>query len=353
MMDSTGYHKKVLFDLWHPAQFHYAKNVLSKFRSEGYEVFITCRPKDILTALLDESGEGYSILWRRGGTGILYNLIVLVIYVVRLTRMVRKHRIDVLIGSSPAIVLVSVLVRNAKSVLLIEDDISVIPLMRPFYPFADHLLTPDCLPEEHGRKHVKYASYHELAYLHPNHFTPDESVLEQLRVAKGESFFLLRFSALTAHHDIGARGISPRLSRQLLQVLQPHGKVFITAEGQLPAEFEQYRLPVPLSKIHSVLHYATLYVGDSQTMALEAALVGTPAIRCNTFVGRLSVLEELEKRYGLAFGFLPSDEDDMLQKIRELLQLDDLKRLWRSKLDTLLSEKVDFAEYLFRFVSGS
>ncbi len=85
-------------------------------------------------------------------------------------------------------------------------------------------------------------------------------------------------------------------------------------------------------------------------MSIEAALVGTPAIRCSTFVGRLSVLDELEQRYGLTFGFHPSDGEGMLQKVRQLLDLEDLKAVWSSKLDALLNEKVDLAEYLFRFV---
>jgi predicted glycosyltransferase len=45
-----------------------------------------------------------------------------------------------------------------------------------------------------------------------------------------------------------------------------------------------------------------MYIGDSQTMTAEAAVLGTPAIRFNDFVGELSYLEELEYTFDLTYG---------------------------------------------------
>ncbi|MBK7488915.1 MAG: hypothetical protein IPI74_03700 [Bacteroidales bacterium] len=54
-------------------------------------------------------------------------------------------------------------------------------------------------------------------------------------------------------------------------------------------------------------------------MTSEAAVLGVPAIRCNTFAGRISYLEEEEKVYGLTYAFHPMEFDRMMAKIKELL----------------------------------
>ena len=61
--------------------------------------------------------------------------------------------------------------------------------------------------------------------------------------------------------------------------------------------------------IHDVLSFATLYIGDSQTIACEAAFFGIPNLRVSTFVGRLNILEGLEHRYELNMAFHLNDTD--------------------------------------------
>jgi hypothetical protein len=51
-------------------------------------------------------------------------------------------------------------------------------------------------------------------------------------------------------------------------------------------------------KIHDLLYYASLYVGEGATMATEAGLLGTPAVYVSSLVGTMGNYEELA-RYGL------------------------------------------------------
>ena len=51
-----------------------------------------------------------------------------------------------------------------------------------------------------------------------------------------------------------------------------------------------------------VMRFASLYIGDSQTMAAEAGVLGVPFVRFNDFVGRIGYLRELEDVYRLGFG---------------------------------------------------
>jgi hypothetical protein len=220
------------------------------------------------------------------------------------------------------------------------------------YPFADIIVTPDVLPDDLGKKHVKYPSYQELAYLHPNHFTPDPKILEELGVDEGEPYSILRFVSLQAAHDKGQRGLSLDAKRALVKLLGNYGPVFITSERTLPPEFEPYRIAIAPHRVHDALAFASIFVGDSQSMTIEAAVLGTPAIRCNTFVGRCPVIEELEHRYGLTFGFLPGTVDKMLLTIEELLKNKELREKWRIRQQEMLEDKIDLTMWMVNFVEN-
>lgn len=57
--------------------------------------------------------------------------------------------------------------------------------------------------------------------------------------------------------------------------------------------------------------FASLYIGDSQTMSAEAGILGTPFVRFNDFVGRINYMAEMEDVYELGYGIhasaLPAD----------------------------------------------
>ena len=137
-----------------------------------------------------------------------------------------------------------------------------------------------------------------------------------------------------------------------MDYLKTKGKVFITTERDIDNEFKPYQLKVSPEKAHSLMYYATMLVGDSQTMTSEAAVLGTPAIRCNTFVGRIHYLEEEEHKYGLTYGFRPEQSEEMFEKMEELLSMPNLKEEWQSRRQKMLSEKIDYAPFLTWFIEN-
>jgi hypothetical protein len=151
---------------------------------------------------------------------------------------------------------------------------------------------------------------------------------------------------------VGVQGLSIENKRNLIEFLKPHGKIFITTEREIEPEFQQYRIKIAPHKIHSFLNYATMFIGDSQTMTSEAAVLGTPAVRSNSFVGRISYLEELENKYGLTYGFLPSETDKMFSKIKELLGMSNLKDEWQKRRQRMLNDKIDVTAFLVWFIEN-
>jgi len=138
----------------------------------------------------------------------------------------------------------------------------------------------------------------------------------------------------------------PYSNKSLIKHLLEYGRVFISAEKTVDEELQSCLLPTRVEQIFDVMAFADMVIGDSQTMVIEASVLGTPSIRCNTFVGRLSCMEELEHRYGLTAGFLPKDFDKLLAKIDEWLAEPDLKEKWAQRRQVMLADCVDLTSWI-------
>lgn len=343
---------KILIDIGHPGHVHLFKNLIVDSKAKGNFPLVTVKDIPAAKRLL----ELYQIPFLKLGNksdSIKGKLINQLKYDLRLRKIIKNFEIDLAIGTSITIAHVSK-ISNAKSIVLDDDDDEVQPLMTKFgHPFADLVLSPDVLNGKRKKKEtLYYAGYHELAYLHPNKFKPDSSVLCEAGLKDGEKYFIMRFNSFKAHHDIGVQGLSLENKRKLLLLLSEYGKVFITTEREIEDEFKQYQIKISPHKIHSFIYYSTMLVGDSQTMTSEAAVLGTPAIRSNSFVGRIAYLEEEEHKYGLTYGFLPNETDKMFNKITELLNTPNLKEEWQRRREKMLADKIDVTAFLVWFVEN-
>ena len=90
-------------------------------------------------------------------------------------------------------------------------------------------------------------------------------------------------------------------------------------------------------------------------MAAEAAVLGTPGIRFNDFVGKLGYLEELEHKYKLTFGIKTAFPDKLLNKVEDILNVPDIDEVWRKRREYMLNNTIDvglFFNVVFRGISG-
>ncbi|HMK46811.1 MAG TPA: DUF354 domain-containing protein [Methanocella sp.] len=339
---------KIAVDINHPAHVHYFRYFVREMKKRGHEVLITASEKEISYELLNEYGMEYKRLGTYGISLVdkVKNIPVLDL---KLYQAVRDFKPDIFFGFGS--------IRNAHVSYLMRrpaiafDDSEPSPIEHLLYvPFTSAIVTPDCFHKDFGKKHVRYNGYTELAYLHPKYFTPDPGVLEKMGVRPGEKYVVMRFVAWKAGHDLGKGGFSDEAKIRAVKELGKHARIFITSELPLPADLEVYRIRISPINIHSVLYYAQMLVGDSQTMTTEAALLGTPAIRCNTFVGEndMGNFIELEKEYGLIFNF--DNPDKGIEKASELIQRSDLKAEWERKLAVLLAGKIDVTQFMIDFV---
>lgn len=331
---------RVLIDIGHPAHVHLFRNLYNHLVGDGHHVVVTTKDIPIAKKLLELYGIPFINLGKKSD-GLLGKFFDLLNFGNKILRIVKKEKIDIAIGTSINIAHVS-RISKISSFVFDDDDSAVQPLMSKYgHPYADYIVSPDVLDFERQKpNHITYPGYHELAYLHPEVFTPDEQVLNELGIEKGEKYFVLRFNAFKAHHDVGVSGLSIEQKRELIDMLTPHGKVFITTERNIDEEFRKYQLLVSPEKVHSFIYFSQVLIGDSQTMTSEAAVLGVPSLRCNSFAGRISYLEEQEKKYDLTYGFLPKDFDKLKTKLEELLAINDLKSLWQDKRQSMLKNKI-------------
>lgn len=342
---------KVLFHLGHPAHFHLFKNLIFKLRESSIETPVLIKEKDVLKALLEHSGISYENVLPEGKSngkiGLLKDLFR------RGSRIIsycRKHKPGLLVGTSADISYVGKYM-GIPAINVNEDDAHVVPLHAWIaYPWATNILSPaSCHNGRWDMKSSKYNGYHELAYLHPDHFTPDASVVSKY-INPQKPFFVLRFASLSAHHDEGIRGVSDPLAQKLISKLKPHGDILITSERELSSELEPYRLPVNPVDIHHLLAYAKVVIGDSQTMSAEAGVLGTPYIRFNDFVGKIGYLKELEEVYQLGFGIIPDHPEKLINKSEELAASKDTYHIFEERRQKMLSEKINVADFLYEYI---
>jgi predicted glycosyltransferase len=289
---------KILFNIGHPAQVHLFRNPIRELERRGHQCKITTFAKDVSLYLLDAYGFEYEVVGEEKPT-LAAKALELFRVESRLYRIARSFRPDLLVGGVGNMYVAHVGKLLRKPSIAFDDTEHAKIGHCLMDPFVSVICTPSCYRGDIGPKQVRYNGYHELAYLHPNRFTPDPAVLTELGLAEGDPFIIVRFVSWQASHDIGQHGIHDKVG--LVKALEQYGRVLITSEGALPPELQPYLIRVSPEKLHDLLYYATLYVGEGATTASECAMLGTHAIYVNSL--GLGYIAEEDDKYHLISDF--------------------------------------------------
>jgi predicted glycosyltransferase len=335
---------KMLFYFGHPSQYLFLRNSINILKEHGATCNLVIKSKDVLERLLIENRESYINILpegrRPGRMGILTGLIKRDL---RLFMQVRNKHYDLLIGTDPSLAHIGFL-KRIPVITVLEDDIEVIPqLARITFPFTSLILTPKgCKTGRHENKTIHYNGYMKLAYLHPRWFRKEAAKFKQ-------PYFLIRASGLAAYHDEGIAGFNVPLLEKIVSLLQEKGSVYISSEVPLKGSLKQYELNINPSGMQQVLANSYMLISDSQSMTMEAAMLGIPSVRFSDFAGRITVLEELEHIYGLTFGIRAHDPEKLFARINELLSIPYLGNEFASRRAKMLSDKIDVTAFLVWF----
>jgi predicted glycosyltransferase len=339
---------RVLVEILHPAHVHFFRNAIAAWTARGDQVLVLSREKDVANDLLDSYAIPYESISRLGSS----KLALLGEMLVRDTRMFRRARTfrpDVLVGiMGVTIVQVGRLIGRPAVVFYDTENAKVTNAF--VYPLAHSVCTPECYAAPVRGKHVTYPGYHELAYLHPQRFTPDRDIVRRAGVNPDEPYFIVRFVSWQASHDVGETGFDLDQKRAMVAELERHGRVLISSESPLPEELEALRFRAPAAEMHHFIAFARMLVGESATMASEAAVLGVPAFYIAD-TGR-GYTDEEERRFGLVWNFKRRDAARALAKIQELLARPTLREDMLAARTHLLQERIDVTDWLIDYVDG-
>lgn len=345
---------KLAFFINTPAQVHFWRNIIKILEKRGHRIEVLARDYGEAIPLFEEYFDSYFVHSKKSD-GPYKKILNFPFDMVRAYKYLRGVEPDIILGYGIDSAYISQFLR--KTCIVFNDSE---PLNNTFFysqhfklflRFVDAYITPDTFKNDFGEKHIKIRSFKEMAYLHPNYFNPDKSALDYLGIGD-DKFVILRFNAFDALHDIGQWGFSNENKIKLVKELEKYCRIFISSEKILPVELEPYRIKIPLHKIHDVLFYAYLLIGDTQTLTTEAAILGTPAIRFNSFVGEKDMgnFIALEKEYGLIFNY--NSPEKAIDKAIELIQNSNLKREWSIKKEKILNETTDVTAFMVWFIEN-
>ncbi len=333
---------KILIDINHPAHVHFFRNPIKILTDQGHQVMVTSRDKEMAIELLEELGIQNKKLSSLGGGGLISlgkELVLRNFALLKVMREFRPDRMAAIGGTSIAQVgffsrtpsLVFYDTENAK----LQNSIT--------YPFCSCVLVPRCyeawLPKT---RHVRYAGYHELSYLHPKYFKPSSQIAQANGIKPEQNNYFVRIVSWQANHDVGEKGWTPEILSGLIRQLQKSGNVLISSERSLPQEFTPYLYKGKVSEVHHVLAFCRLFIGESATMASECAVLGVPAIYAAE-TGR-GYTNEQEQRYGLVKNIFSVKGPLIEQSVDELLSID--KKILESRHSRLLDETIDVAKFI-------
>ena len=341
---------RILIEIGHPAHVYFFRHAINIWKSDGHKLLVVSRDKEITNYLLNAYRID-SISISKAGIGAVGLFKEMLLRDFRLWQLARKFKPDIMTSIGGTwISQVSKLIKKPAIVFYDTENASLSNAIT--YPLVSALCTPKCYQKHTklGNRHLRYPGYHELAYLHPHRFQPDLKVLSGFRLGPSDRYFIVRFISWKAGHDLHQKGMSFQEKERLIDILSDHGKVFITSENSLPPALEKYSSPIPPEHMHHLMAYATMVIGESATMASEAAALGVPAI----FISDTSrgYISEQESNYDLVYHFTNKQTDEALKKIDDLLSRSGLGEEWQKKRKKMLDDCIDVTGFIVDFVSS-
>lgn len=331
----------IFFNISHPAHVHLFKNAMRLLGHKGHRIVIGARNKEFTLQLLNAYGMDHIVLTNKG-QGVLGLLKELIVQQVKLSKIIKKYSIDIMVQVSG--------IFNAPVGRLIgiptiafsdtENDILANAVS---FSLSRQVISPSCFDTKVGgvwKNQIFYDGYHELAYLSPKYFKTN---------IIPENKFLLRFVGWAAGHDIGEKSLTETQKIQLVNLLKDKGEVFISSEAPLPDKIKHYKYRIDPSEIHDFMATCSMVVGESATMASEAACMGIPAIFISD-TGRGYTTEQ-DKRYGLVKHYRLSQWPEVISTIRNWLEKD-LFNEWQIKRKNMLKDKLEVTDWIVKLIES-
>lgn len=337
---------KILFDICHPAHVHFFKHPIEQLKNMGHEILVTSRAKECTESLLDALGLEHIPLYTRSSSSMAALGKELIIRNKALYQVVKSWRPDVMAGIGGIFIAqVSKLTRVPAIVFYDGDNALMQNLLT--YPFASKVVVPLCYQGWTPAHTARYAGFHELSYMRPGYFEPNYGLAISAGLKPHTANFLVRIVAWQASHDIGHQGFNPDSLHKTVERLASMGHVIISCETDLPSELEGFRYQGRAEHLHHLMAYCRGFIGESPTMAIEAAICGVPGLFVSSLTcGNIRAMED----YGLVRQVNLKQGQSLTQALDWLIHLESSQIIQRRQ--QMLDSTVDVSALIVRTLVG-
>lgn len=331
----------VFVNISHPAHFHFFKNTIRTLTERGHTVVAGARKKEFALQLVEAEGFDYVALTQKlsGVSGIIWEMLE---QEVKIFGLLKRHSIDIMLQIGGIFNAPVGRICNIPTFTFSDTENNKWGNAISFR-LSKHIFSPSCFDHSVGgswKKQIHYPGYHELAYLSPRY------VKENIAP---EDKFLVRFVGWKAIHDVGEKGLTNEQKIELVHILKESGMVYVSSESPLPEEIAKFACKFHPSEIHDVMRTCKMIIGESATMASEAACLGIPAIFISD-TGRGYTTEQ-DQKYGLIKHYRLNQWDKIIQTV-EAWKSCDLNDEWQKKRWRMLKEKIDVTSWMVDLIEN-
>lgn len=268
--------KIIWFDITHPAQFNFYKEVI-RVLSKNNLVFITSTERGRLKEIICDAYENsenikYTFLCTHKSKKKINIYIYNIKRLVKLLILIFKIRPVICItnGSLGGIVSKILKIPNIQ----FGDDPEHKDFKLKKY-FSDELYY--CIPDFKSEFYSTINTPKEWSYLSPIYFTPNTKILSIYNLVKKEYIFIREVNVGTLNY----RGQRKNKVVEFIRKLSINQKIVLSLEDKTQSYLypkDWIILNEPVEDIHSLIYYSKLVISSGDSMAREGALLGVKSI---------------------------------------------------------------------------
>jgi predicted glycosyltransferase len=334
---------KILIDIGHPANFLLVKNLVKVGIRNKHSFCITIREKDVTKNLLDLEGIKYVSLGKPR-IGLISKFVGLIYFSYKLYKISRDFKPDIYISHSSIYCSMVSLITKVNHISFHAND-SIAAWHNLLLRLGTKVfITPSCIKTSYGSKQIKYNGNHELAYLHPSIYLPDYKIVKNYGFIN-KKYVLFRFVSWNAIDDFRIKGLTDTEKIELVEIVKSKFDIIISSEQKLPQSLMKYKIDIPYNKFQDFIASSAIVIGESGSVASEAAVLGVPSIYYSR--KKISFIEELQE-YGLCL--VPKSFQELKDIIIRLINDEDIGILFQKQRDKYINNVINVPKLFNWFV---